>query len=82
MNEPVIQYPCRWSYRIIGTEEKALREAVSNSLAGREYKLALSNRSRNKTYLSMNVTVVVETQAMRDQIFKTLEKHPAVRFLL
>ncbi len=82
MNEPIIQYPREWSYRIIGTDEGALRQAASESLGSLAYGITLSNQSQGKTYLSMNITVTVETEAMRDQIFSALEKHPAVRFTL
>jgi putative lipoic acid-binding regulatory protein len=82
MNEPIIQYPCEWSYRIIGTDEQALRQAASESLGILPYSMTLSNQSPGKKYLSMNIEVTVETQAMRDQIFSALEKHPAVRFML
>ncbi len=82
MNEPIIQYPCEWSYRIIGTDEQALRQAASESLGDFAYSMTLSNQSSGKKYLSMNIEVTVETQAMRDQIFSALETHPAVRFML
>ncbi len=82
MSEPSIQYPCEWSYRIIGTDEQALREAVSQSVGSLTHLITLSNQSTGKKYLSMNLTVTVETQAMRDQIFTALEGHPAVRFML
>jgi putative lipoic acid-binding regulatory protein len=82
MNEPTIEYPCEWSYRIIGSDEQALRQAASESLGALAYQITLSNQSTGKKYLSMNLTVTVETQAMRDQIFTALEKHPAVRFML
>lgn len=82
MNEPVIQYPCEWSYRIIGTDEQALRKAISDSVGSLAHVVTLSNRSAGKKYLSMNLTVTVENQAMRDQIFTALEKHPAVKFML
>jgi putative lipoic acid-binding regulatory protein len=82
MNGPIIQYPCEWSYRIIGSDEQALRQAASESLGALAYHITLSNQSRGKKYLSMNITIDVETQAMRDQIFTALEGHPAVRFML
>ncbi|MCP4449913.1 MAG: DUF493 domain-containing protein [Planctomycetes bacterium] len=82
MDGPTIEYPCEWSFRIIGTDEKALRQAASESLGAMAYHITLSNQSRGKKYLSMNLTVTVETQAARDQIFAVLEKHPAVRFML
>jgi putative lipoic acid-binding regulatory protein len=82
MNQPIIQYPCEWSYRIIGTDEQALREAASASVEGLEHRLSVANQSQNKSYLSMNLTVVVETQAIRDRIFKLLENHAAVRLIL
>ncbi|NQV35294.1 MAG: DUF493 domain-containing protein [Phycisphaeraceae bacterium] len=82
MNEPIIQYPREWSYRIIGSDEQALRQAASESLGSLAYRVTLSNQSRGKKYLSMNITLNVETQAMRDQIFSALKRHAAVKFLL
>lgn len=82
MSEPIIQYPCEWSYRIIGTDEQALRQAASECLGSLAYRVTLSNQSRGKKYLSMNITLNVETQSMRDQIFSALKRHAAVKFLL
>jgi putative lipoic acid-binding regulatory protein len=82
MNEPIIQYPCEWSYRVIGEDEQALRQAASESLGPLAYHITLSNQSPGKKYLSMNIRVTVTTQAMRDQIFAALERHPAVKFAL
>ncbi len=82
MNEPIIQYPCEWSFRVIGVDELALRRAASECLGTLAYQIAMSNQSSGKKYLSMNITLNVETQAMRDEIFSALKKHAAVKFLL
>ena len=75
MNSPIIEYPCQWSYRVIGTCEQLLREAVSECIDVPEVDLSVSNHSTKGTYVSMNLTVKVKSELMRDCFFMALRDH-------
>ena len=82
MDHPVIEYPCQWSYRIIGTSEYELRQAAAECIDVSEVDIYLSNYSSKGSYVSLNVTVEVQSELMRDCFFMALRDHPAVKFIL
>ena len=81
-HEPEIDYPCTWAYRIIGTSETALRDAIAVIVGAREHSVGPGNRSRTGAYCSINVELVVETHDERVEIGQALSDHDAVKFLL
>jgi putative lipoic acid-binding regulatory protein len=79
---PEIDYPCPWSYRIIGADEGALRRAVVDILGDAEYTLERANRSSGGAYCSLELELVVQDEAQRLRIFDEIARHPEVRFVL
>jgi hypothetical protein len=79
---PEITYPCPWSYRIIGSDEGALRRAVVDILGDVEYTLEPANRSSGGSYCSLELEVVVRDEAHRLRVFAEIARHPEVRFVL
>jgi hypothetical protein len=79
---PDIDYPCRWTYRIIGKDEGALRSLVAALLEEREHYLELSNRSRGGRYTSLRLQVTVSDEADRKGLFASLSSHSAVKIVL
>ncbi|MFP4446033.1 MAG: YbeD family protein [Desulfosudaceae bacterium] len=82
MQRPHIQYPCRWSYRVIGRDRQAVTCAVAECCRGYEYELAESNRSRHGKYLSLAVSVQVPAESDRDGLYRALAGHPDVKMVL
>ena len=82
MTKAEIKYPCKWSYRIIGDDEKLLRDAAASALGNKKYKLSLSNSSSGGKYYSLNLELTVENEAERLRIFNHLKKDIAVKFVL
>ena len=82
MDHPNIEYPCQWSYRVIGTSEYELRQAASECIDVPEVDISLSNHSAKGTYISLNIAVQVQSELMRDCFFMALKDHPAVKFIL
>lgn len=80
--KPQIDYPCKWSYKIIGESVEEMISAVEEVVADLEYDLTPSNISRKGKYFSLNITVVVPSEIMRDVIFQKLTKHPAIKFVI
>ena len=81
-DSPVIDYPCSWSYRVVGEDESALREAVARCVGARDHELAASNVSRTGRYVSLKLTCTVESEADRHAVYEALCVDPAIRHVL
>lgn len=82
MQKPHIDYPCNWSYRLIGTEEQLLREAAVSVVSGKTYTIEESNRSSGGKYVSLNLSVTVDDEDERLRFYSQLKKDPAVAIIL
>ncbi len=78
MDKPSIDYPCNWSYCIIGMDERQLRDAIGDCLGKMDYRVAFSHQSTGGKYVSLNVETVVVTESARDQIYEAFSSHTAV----
>jgi putative lipoic acid-binding regulatory protein len=54
-DQPRIEYPCFWEYKIIGTDEIMIKDAAANILADRTYDIIFSKTSRSGKYQSFSV---------------------------
>ncbi len=77
-----IEYPCRWKYKIIGSDQGRMESAIAETVRGREYTINLSRSSKGGNYHSFNLQVTVENDKSRVEIYETLRKHPAIKFVL
>ena len=59
MEKPVIEYPCKWSFRVIGSDESLMRKAVGTTMGDSAYSLMVSNASKTGKYVSLNLETVV-----------------------
>jgi len=79
---PDIEYPTRWQYKIIGSDVEEMLLAVAESIKGLDYEVSPSNVSKNEKYFSLNVSVVIPSEVVRDIIFQNLAKHPAIKIVI
>lgn len=79
--KPDITYPCPWSYRILGSDESRMRDAVRAIVGTAQYDLKLSNESRGGKYRSLELEIVVADEVQRLSIFEALRVHADVRFV-
>jgi putative lipoic acid-binding regulatory protein len=79
---PQIDYPTVWEYKLIGKDVDKLLKAVEEVLPGLDYEVKFSNVSRNEKYYSLNVSVTVTSEALRDIIFQKFGSHPEVKFVI
>ena len=79
---PVIEYPTKWGYKIIGTDVDMLLKAVEEATPGLEYEVTPSNISKGDKYYSLNVTVVVSSEVVRDLVFQKLSDHPDIKMVI
>jgi len=80
--KPEIEYPIRWSYKIIGSDVDEMLTAVEESIKGLEYEVSPSNVSTNEKYFSLNISIIVPSEIVRDLIFQNLAKHPAIKIVI
>ena len=79
---PKIDYPTVWEYKLIGKDVDKLLKAVEEVLPGLEYEVKFSNVSKNEKYYSLNVSVTVTSEALRDIIFQKFSSHTEVKFVI
>ena len=81
-NKSVIEYPTKWEYKIIGNDVDKLLKAVEGAVPGLEYEITPSNISKNEKYYSLNVTVVVSSEVVRDLVFQKLSEHTDIKLVI
>ena len=78
---PEITYPCLWSYKVIGENHDALREAILVACAPHPVDITYSRASSSGKYHSLEARLVVADEVARLAIFDCLKTHPAVKIL-
>jgi putative lipoic acid-binding regulatory protein len=81
-HKPLITYPCRWDYKIIGADAGRIRAVIAAVVTDAEHTVADSNRSRGGKYCSVALTVTVRDEAHRNQVFMALRGHRDVIMVL
>ncbi|MDD5771861.1 MAG: DUF493 domain-containing protein [bacterium] len=82
MEKPKIDYPCEWTYKIIGYEGDVVEKALPSVMGDVSYKFCTSNKSKTGKYTSFNLTVNVESEEKRIEIFNKIKKIPTVITIL
>ena len=82
IKKPVMEYPCRWIYKIIGSDSRTIRRAVEEIVKGYDYTITSSNTSQTGRYHSLNLEVLVDDEGERTGIYDKLRNHPAVKMVL
>ena len=78
MKKPHIDYPCKWDYKLFGTNEEGLRKAVVEVMGANKYELALSRKSSGGKYVSLHLETNVSSEDEHNKIYTSLSKHKAV----
>jgi putative lipoic acid-binding regulatory protein len=79
---PEIDYPCEWSFKVIGTDKQLVRRATEGVMDQREYLLQYSKSSKTGKYHSWNIDLVVKDEHERNQIYAELKHHPDVSMVI
>ena len=80
--KPKITYPCTWLYKVIGTDEDALRKAIEITCGKENLLVTKSHTSSGGKYCSLNVETVVEDDDTRLGHYRNLKNHAAVKVVL
>lgn len=82
MERPKIEYPCEWTYTIIGWDEEDLRLVVGRLVGDRPHSLRFSRHSSAGKYLSMHLALRVESEDDRNRLFVALQNDPQIKTVL
>ena len=77
-----IEYPCEWSYKIIGNNLEKMIKIIEDTVEKMEYDLTPSNISKKGNYYSLNLKVQVNSETERDIIFKKLSDAEEIIYVL
>ncbi|PIE72905.1 MAG: DUF493 domain-containing protein [Deltaproteobacteria bacterium] len=77
-----LEYPCTWTYKIIGEDCTLLKEAIQTTCRPQEVQISLSKSSSKGKYHCLDATLTVDSEEMRLRIFEGLKASPAVKIIL
>jgi uncharacterized protein len=80
--KPVLGYPCRWVYKVIGHDKEILQGVIRAAIQDLSYTVSPSHTSATGKYCCLNVEMVVPSEAARLAIYEALQSHPAVKIVL
>ena len=80
--KPKIEYPCKWGYKLIGTDKRALQTCIFDTIGERAYITKGGNSSSKGKFHSINISCHVESQEDRDMIFKAFQEHSDVKMVI
>uniref|UniRef100_UPI00307CDBA6 HP0495 family protein n=1 Tax=Ignavibacterium sp. TaxID=2651167 RepID=UPI00307CDBA6 len=78
---PEIEYPCNWDYKIIGTDVSEMIKVIEEAVGDLTYDLSPSNISKKGNYFSLNLTVYVPSEIVRDLIFRKVSSSAFVKIV-
>jgi putative lipoic acid-binding regulatory protein len=78
----MIDYPCRWCYKVIGRDLKSLHGAIAEVFEGNEHTITPSRSSKGGHYHCLNVEMTVADEAVRLCLYERLRRHPAVLMVM
>ncbi len=77
-----LEYPCSWTYKLIGHEKEAIQKAIHDVILEREHNLSHSNASKTGKYVSMNLDLVIQNEDERNFIYQALKDHQNIKMVL
>jgi uncharacterized protein len=77
-----LEYPCQWSYKLIGHEHDAIHSAVKEIILEKPHTIKLSNKSKTGKYVSINLDLIVQNEDERNFIHEALKNHQNIKMVL
>lgn len=82
VNKLKIDYPCDWSFKVIGSDPLLIKESIEDDFKGFDYNLCESKKSSKGNYTSFNLSLTVESELQRNRFFQILKETPTVKFVI
>ncbi|MBW2560970.1 MAG: DUF493 domain-containing protein [Deltaproteobacteria bacterium] len=80
--KPILEYPCRWAYKIIGPDKGEMEKAIGEIVEGCACTITPSNTSKTGKYHCLNLEMLVDDEGHRTGIYDRLCGHPAIKIVL
>ena len=80
--QPLMEYPCAWTYSVLGESADAIRDAIAQVIGEREHQIEAGRTSSGGKYCSVHLRVIVQSDADRTGLLRGLQMHAAVRYVL
>jgi len=81
VKEPIIDYPCTWPYKVIGSDRALMEKEISAKLNHMQFEMSVSNQSKKGKYVSFHVEATVNNDGERVDVFNTLKNIPTVKMV-
>jgi len=79
MDKAKIEYPCDWEFCVFGKDKDKLHAAIKECLPEHfDHKHSKSHKS----FCSQKAKVRVESEEERNELYKKLQNHPEIKFIL
>lgn len=75
-------YPCAWVFKVIGSDQTALRDAAAEVFGDTPCAITLSNSSSTGRYVCLDLEVTVADEATRNAFHHMLKKHASIKLVL
>ena len=79
---PVVEYPCEWAYKIIGTNVEKILEAIEDAVGDMKHDITPSSISLKGKYFSINLMVAVPNETMRDIVYQKLNNSDFIKIVI
>lgn len=80
--KPEIEYPCQWSYKVIGHDCTLLKNIIVSACNPLEVTIHHSHSSSGGKYHSLEARLVVPSEEVRLDIYEKIRSDPAVKIVL
>lgn len=77
-----LEYPCSWSYKIIGDNPDYMKSAVAEIIRDRQCSISFSRVSATDKYTCLNVEMTVANDQDRTSLYEALKAHRAIKLVL
>ena len=76
------EYPCDWEYKLFIAHEHDAHGIVQEVFGERFCALKKSQASKNGTYMSYSLTLLVHNNDERTALFQAFKSHSSIKFVL
>ncbi len=74
-----IEYPCTWEFCVFGKDKEKLHDAIKECLPNHfDHKHSKSHKS----FHSQKAKVMVNSEDERNELYKKLQEHPEIKYIL
>ena len=81
-NSYKVIYPCQWLYKVIGSDQEQIQQAIAQVVQDASCSVTPSNSSQTGKYHSYNLEITVHSEDERNRIYQDLKDHPSIKIVL